>query len=53
MTIGVGAVVGIDVEVGDRCQVGALSVVPKHVRLTSGATDVGSPVHRRDDVAGA
>ena len=53
VTIGVGAVIGIDVEIGDRCPVDALSVVPKHARLTGGATDARSPVHRRDEVAGA
>jgi hypothetical protein len=45
-TIGVGAVIGIDVEIGDRCQVGALSFVPKHSRLEADATYVGIPVRR-------
>lgn len=46
VTIGVGAVIGIDVEIGDDCQVGALSVVPKGSRLDAGATYVGAPVRK-------
>lgn len=45
VTIGVGSVVGIDVEIGDGCQVGALSFVPKHARLAAGGIYAGSPVH--------
>lgn len=44
-TIGVGSVIGIDVDIGDHCQVGALSLVPKHIRLEAGKTYVGIPVH--------
>ena len=42
--IGLGAVVGIGVEAGARCQVGALSLVPKFSRLKAGATYAGTPV---------
>ena len=44
VSIGVGTVVGIGVEAGDRCQVGALSLVPKFSRLKPDATYVGAPV---------
>ena len=36
MTIGLSSVVNIGVDAGDDCQVGALSLVPKHLRLESG-----------------
>jgi acetyltransferase-like isoleucine patch superfamily enzyme len=44
VTIGLGSVIDIDVEIGDRAQVGALSVVPKHSRLEAGVVYVGIPV---------
>jgi acetyltransferase-like isoleucine patch superfamily enzyme len=44
VTIGLGTVVGIGVEAGDRCQVGALSFVPKFSRLNADTTYVGTPV---------
>ncbi|OFW02769.1 MAG: hypothetical protein A3I61_16520 [Acidobacteria bacterium RIFCSPLOWO2_02_FULL_68_18] len=44
VTIGLGTIVGIGVEAGPRCQVGALSCVPKCSRLKGGATYVGTPV---------
>jgi hypothetical protein len=44
VTVGVGSVIGIDVEIGDRCRVGALSLVPKHTRLEAGRTYAGIPV---------
>lgn len=47
-TIGVQSVIGIDVEIGDHTQVGALSFVPKHSRLESGAVYAGAPVRRID-----
>jgi acetyltransferase-like isoleucine patch superfamily enzyme len=46
VTIGLGSVIDIDVEVRDNCQVGALSLVPKHSRLESGAVYVGIPARR-------
>ncbi len=44
VTIGLGSVVDIDVHVGSRAQVGALSLVPKHARLDGGQVYVGVPV---------
>jgi acetyltransferase-like isoleucine patch superfamily enzyme len=44
VTVGLGSVVGIDVEAGPRCQVGPLSYVPKHARLEANATYFGIPV---------
>ncbi len=46
VTIGLGTVVNIDVEAGPDCQIGALSLVPKHSRLDGGAVYVGIPVAR-------
>jgi acetyltransferase-like isoleucine patch superfamily enzyme len=43
-TIGLGTVVDIDVEIGERCRVGALSLIPKHSRLGAGRTYAGVPV---------
>lgn len=48
VTVGTGSVIGIGVEIGERTQVGALSVVPKHRRLEANATYVGVPVRRID-----
>jgi carbonic anhydrase/acetyltransferase-like protein (isoleucine patch superfamily) len=33
VTIGLGSMIDIDVDIGDTAQVGALSLVPKHSRL--------------------
>jgi len=44
--VGLATLVDIDTEIGDRCQVGALSVVPKHARLEGDATYAGIPVAR-------
>jgi len=44
--IGLASLVDIDTVVGDRCQVGALSVVPKHSRLDADATYTGIPATR-------
>ena len=46
VTIGLGSMIEIDVEAGPGCQVGALSMVPKHARLKAGALYVGIPVKR-------
>lgn len=46
VTVGLGSVVDIDVEIGDNSQVGALSLVPKHSRLEAGAIYAGIPVKR-------
>jgi acetyltransferase-like isoleucine patch superfamily enzyme len=44
VTIGLCSVVDIDVEIGARTQVGALSFVPKHARLDAGGVYAGIPV---------
>jgi non-ribosomal peptide synthetase-like protein len=46
VTVGVGSVIGIDVAAGDRCQIGALSLVPKHARLDPDRVYIGIPVRR-------
>jgi len=44
VTIGVGSVVMMGTEIGDRCSVGALSFVPKRARLDAGVFYAGIPV---------
>jgi acetyltransferase-like isoleucine patch superfamily enzyme len=44
VTVGLGSVVDIDVVVGDGCQIGALSLVPKHTRLAARGVYAGVPV---------
>jgi acetyltransferase-like isoleucine patch superfamily enzyme len=46
VTIGLNSVVDIDIEIGDDCQVGALSLVPKHSRLEAGGVYIGIPARR-------
>ena len=46
VTVGLGSMVGIGVEAGDHCQIGALSVVPKNTKLEAGAIYAGVPVRR-------
>jgi serine acetyltransferase len=46
VTIGLGSVIDIDVEAGPDCQVGALSLVPKHTKLAARAIYAGIPVKR-------
>jgi len=53
VTVGLGSVIDIDVEAGDDCQVGALSLVPKHSRLEAGAVYAGIPARRIDPQAPA
>lgn len=48
VTVGVGSVVGIGVTAGDRCQIGALSLVPKFAELEGGAVYVGCPVKKME-----
>jgi acetyltransferase-like isoleucine patch superfamily enzyme len=48
VTVGLGSVIDIDVEAGDHCQVGALSLVPKHTKLEAGAVYAGIPARRID-----
>ena len=46
VTVGLGSVVGIGVEAGENCQIGALSVVPKYSKLDGGAVYAGAPARR-------
>ena len=48
VTVGLGSMIGIGVEAGEKCQIGALSVVPKYSRLDGGAVYAGAPVKRID-----
>lgn len=45
-TIGIGTHVEIGADIGPGCQIGSLSMVPKHARLEGPATWVGVPVRR-------
>lgn len=44
--IGLGSIIEIDVVIGAKCDVGALTFVPKHARLEPHATYVGIPARR-------
>jgi serine acetyltransferase len=46
VTIGLGSAIDIDVDIGDGCQIGALTLVPKHARLESNAVYVGIPARK-------
>ncbi len=46
VTVGLGSMVGIGVEAGEKCQIGALSVVPKYTKLDANAVYAGAPVKR-------
>lgn len=46
VTVGLDSIVEIDVEISEGCQVGAMSFVPKHARLTEPGIYVGVPVAR-------
>lgn len=48
VTIGLGTVVGIGVVAETGCQIGALSLVPKHARLDAHATYAGVPARKLD-----
>ena len=43
VTIGLGSVIEIGVEIGSNSQIGALSFVPKYAKLKGGVVYVGSP----------
>jgi acetyltransferase-like isoleucine patch superfamily enzyme len=43
VTIGIGSVIEIGVEIGPNAQVGAMSFVPKHAKLKGGVVYVGVP----------
>jgi len=44
--VGLDSIVGIGVEAGPGCQIGAFSLVPKYSKLEAAATYVGRPVSR-------
>ena len=44
VTIGIGSVIEIGVEIGSDAQIGAMSFVPKHAKLPGGVVYVGVPV---------
>jgi acetyltransferase-like isoleucine patch superfamily enzyme len=46
VTVGLGSIIDIGVTVGDRCQIGALSLVPKYAKLEAGGVYAGIPVRR-------
>ena len=46
VTIGLGSAIDIDVDIGDGCQIGALTLVPKHTRLDPNAVYVGIPARK-------
>lgn len=46
VTVGLDSIVEIDVTIGEGCQIGAMSFVPKHTRLTEPGVYVGVPVSR-------
>lgn len=48
VTVGIGSVIEIGVEIGDGAQIGALSFVPKYTRLKGDAVYAGAPVMRLD-----
>lgn len=46
VTVGLGSMVGINVEAGEKCQIGALSVVLKGSKLEGSAIYAGIPARR-------
>ena len=51
VTIGLGSAIDIDVDIGDGCQIGAFTLVPKHSRLEPHAVYVGIPARSLGDHA--
>jgi acetyltransferase-like isoleucine patch superfamily enzyme len=49
VTIGLGSAIDIDVDIGDGCQIGAFTLVPKHARLEPNAVYVGIPARKLND----
>ena len=49
VTIGLGSVIDIDVEIGNGCQIGAFTLVPKHARLEPNGVYVGIPARKLSD----
>jgi acetyltransferase-like isoleucine patch superfamily enzyme len=52
VTVGLGSVIDIGVDIGPRCQIGALSLVPKRTTLPGESVYVGVPVRRLNSSAG-
>jgi acetyltransferase-like isoleucine patch superfamily enzyme len=48
VTVGVRCLIDIGVVVGSNCQLGAMSLVPKHQVLESGGVYIGIPARRKD-----
>jgi acetyltransferase-like isoleucine patch superfamily enzyme len=46
VTVGLGSMVGINVEAGEKCQIGAMSVVLKGTKLDADSVYVGVPVRK-------
>jgi acetyltransferase-like isoleucine patch superfamily enzyme len=46
VTIGLGSAIDVDVVIGDGCQIGALTFVPKHARLDANSIYVGIPAKK-------
>jgi acetyltransferase-like isoleucine patch superfamily enzyme len=46
VTVGLGSMVGINVEAGEKCQIGAMSAVLKGTRLDANSIYVGVPVRK-------
>jgi acetyltransferase-like isoleucine patch superfamily enzyme len=46
VTVGLGSMVGINVEAGEKCQIGAMSVVLKGTKLDAESVYVGVPVRK-------
>jgi acetyltransferase-like isoleucine patch superfamily enzyme len=46
VTVGLGSMVGINVEADERCQIGAMSVVLKGTKLDAESVYVGVPVRK-------
>jgi len=46
VTVGLGSVIDIDTDVGQNCQIGAMSLVPKHTTLDANGVYAGVPVTR-------
>ena len=53
VTVGVGSVIEIGVDIGANAQIGALSFVPKHASLPGGAIYAGIPIRRLDSQTAA
>ena len=46
VTVGLGSIIDIGVDVGPHSQIGAMSLVPKHTKVPSGSTCAGIPIRR-------